>query len=379
MDCRWFNILHCRSCELLSNTYSETLSMKEKKLIGLFAKQNINLKTTVGLDIVDGTRNKAKLAVFGNAEKIKFGFYDGQAKFLDLEECPLHMEGLNAILPILKSKLLEYKILPYSVSEKKGELKYVIISKSQSHGDFLLRFVLRSKESLDRLKKMTAVLATELPNVKVTTANIQPEHKAILEGDEEIILGSEKNILHQFGEVFLTLGPRSFFQVTPIIAKKLYESVGEIIEERQVKSFLDLFCGVGAFSYFAARSCPEVLGVEISKEAIACADASRSLNKVSGKLDFKALDVEAFLKNLDQAFETILVNPPRRGLNSAIIKNILAQKPKMILYSSCNAETLARDYQEMSEDYEISHSQIFDMFPYTSHFETLMVLLRKDA
>lgn len=376
MDCRWFNIHHCRSCELLGNPYLETLQMKEKKLVELFPNEQLGLLPSIGLDNSAGSRNKAKLAVYGNNENIQFGFYDGQAKFLDLEECPLHMEGLNEILPVLKAKLLEFKIIPYSVSEKKGELKYVIISKSQSHGELLVRFVLRSKESLDRLKKMAAILCEELRLVKVVTANIQPEHKAVMEGEDEFILSASQHILHQFGPVSLTLGPRSFFQVTPEIANKLYETVGEIVAQEKIKSFLDLFCGVGAFSYFAARSCPDVYGVEISKEAIHCAEASKALNLISGTLDFKALDVEAHLKTITKKYEAILVNPPRRGLNSTIIKDILAQKPRVIIYSSCNAETLARDIGEMSREYAISKTQIFDMFPFTSHFETLMVLHR---
>lgn len=379
MDCRWFNTHHCHSCELLNHTYAETLLMKEKKIADLFMGHNLFLQPTVGLEKAEGSRNKAKLAVFGDSNQVQFGFYDNQAKFKDLEECPLHMEGLNELLPLLKEKLLEFKILPYSVAEKKGELKYLILSKSQSHGDLLVRFVLRSKESLDRLKKMAVILMEEHPRIKMITANLQPEHKAIFEGDEEIVLCGQENILHQFGNVFLTLGARSFFQVTPEIAGKLYQRVGEIVKESKIKSFLDLFCGVGAFSYFAAQACPEVLGVEISKEAIVCANHSKKLNQVSGEVSFLSLDVEAFLKTLDKNFDGILVNPPRRGLNLSIIHDILNQKPQVVIYSSCNCETLARDFESFSADYEISSTQVFDMFPYTEHFETLMIMKRRGA
>ncbi len=380
MDCHWFKTNHCHSCELLDRSYSETIQLKEKKLSELFLGQNLFLKETIGLDArVENSRNKAKLAMFGDSTDIQFGFYDSHLNFKKLEECPLHMEGLNELLPVLKTKLMEYKIIPYSLTEKKGELKYVILSKSQSHNDILIRFVLRSKESLDRLKKMAAVLVSEFPFIKVATANLQPEHKAVMEGDEEIVLTGEDKILHQFDDIFLTLGPRSFFQVTPEIAGKLYASAGRVIEEYKVKSFLDLFCGVGAFSYFAARVCPDVLGVELSKEAIVCAQSSQELNKVSGQIAFQALDVEAFLKNPGKNFEAILVNPPRRGLNKSIIKDIMSQKPKLVIYSSCNAETLSRDFSDLSHEYKIVSTQIFDMFPYTEHFETLMVMLRTDA
>ena len=381
MDCHWFNINHCRSCELLDRSYAETLTLKEEKLKSLFPGVTRFLKPTVGLkDKVSGSRNKAKLAAFAaDASDIQFGFYDGQLNFKGLESCPLHMQGLNELLPVLKKKLLEYNILPYSLIEKKGELKYLILSKGQGHNDLLVRFVLRSKESLDRLKKMSKVLQTEIPEIKVVTANFQPEHKAILEGEEEIVISDVKNIVHQFDGISLNLGPRSFFQVTPEIAGQLYGAVGKLVKENHIKSFLDLFCGVGAFSFFAAQNCPDVYGVEISKEAIACAESSIKDNQVAGKIKFEALDVEEFLKAKRDKYDAILVNPPRRGLNPSIIRNILENDPRVIIYSSCNVDTLARDFELLKVHYDISHAQIFDMFPYTEHFETLIYLNRKDV
>ncbi len=380
MDCHWFKTLHCRSCELLEHKYDAAIAMKEKKLQELFSGTALGLLPSVHLnDAVAGSRNKAKLAVHGDLSRIEFGFYDSQLNFKSLEECPLHMSGLNELLPVLKKKLQDFNVPPYSLKEKKGELKYLILSKSQSHNEYLVRFVLRSKESLDRLRKMAALLNEELPAIKVITANIQPEHKAILEGEEEIVLSKEGVIVHRFGDVTLTLGPKSFFQVTPEMAGKLYQKIGEAVEKFKVQSFLDLYCGVGAFSFFAAKNCPDVFGVELSKEAIKCAEASIGLNQATGEIKFQALDVEEFLKSNKKCYEAILVNPPRRGLNPSIVQSILGQNPKYLFYSSCNAETLQRDYQLLHDKYQIQQTQIFDMFPYTEHFETLMILIRKDA
>lgn len=379
MDCHWFNISHCHSCELLDKSYAATLLLKEEKLNRLFSGTDLKLKKTIGVSAAEGSRNKAKLAVFGSEDNIEFGFYDSAMAFHILEECPLHMPGLNTLLPFLKTKLSQYKIIPYSLTEKKGELKYVILSKSESTQDVLLRFVVRSKESLDRLRKLAQEIVLENNSIKVVTVNLQPEHKAVMEGPEEIVLTSEQLIQHTFGNVNLTLGPRSFFQVTPEIAGQLYQSAGDAVRDYNVKSFLDLYCGVGAFSYFAAQSCPDVLGVEISQEAINCADASKKLNTIAGTIEFKALDVDMFLKSQQRNYEAILVNPPRRGLNPEIITNIINQKPRLLIYSSCNAETLARDYAMLGAEYEILETRIFDMFPYTEHFETLMIFSRKDS
>ena len=280
-------------------------------------------------------------------------------------------------MPPLKIILKKYQIIPYDLKSKTGELKYLLLSKSGENDsvEFLLRFILRSKECLDRLKKAVSEIQAISPTIKVITANIQPIHKAILEGDEELILTSDSAIIHQFDEFKLALGARSFFQVTPQIAKSLYNAVADSVSVNTPKSLIDLYCGVGAFSFYASRHCSDITGVEISKEAISCAKNSATQN--GSQINFVAMDVEEYLSKSVQKFEAVLVNPPRRGLNSSIIKLIQDISPEYIYYSSCNAVTMARDFSELEENYQIQSLQIFDMFPYTSHYETLMCLIRK--
>ena len=225
------------------------------------------------------------------------------------------------------------------------------------------------------MKKAVSEIQAISPTIKVITANIQPIHKAILEGDEELILTSDSAIIHQFDEFKLALGARSFFQVTPQIAKSLYNAVADSVSVNTPKSLIDLYCGVGAFSFYASRHCSDITGVEISKEAISCAKNSATQN--GSQINFVAMDVEEYLSKSVQKFEAVLVNPPRRGLNSSIIKLIQDISPEYIYYSSCNAVTMARDFSELEENYQIQSLQIFDMFPYTSHYETLMCLIRK--
>lgn len=378
MKCSYFLQSHCRSCNLLDKSYAETITFKEDELKKIFKQRPFYLMPTVMLDKVEQSRSKAKFSVFNNIhDEIAFGFTNSDGGHRELESCGLHADGINSLLPELKKILKKYQIIPYDIKNKKGELKFVLISKSceSSTDEFLLRFVLRSKESLDRLKK-AALEILDLPlNIKVITANIQPVHQAIIEGDEEVVLSEEHVIIHQFDEFQLALGARSFFQVTPLIAKRLYGALAERISIDNPQSLIDLYCGVGAFAFYASRWCEDVTGVEISDVAIECAMASAKLNM--SNIKFYAMDVEKYLNHQVKKFEAVIVNPPRRGLNSAIIKNILDINPKYIYYSSCNAETLARDYLELESRYDILSMQIFDMFPFTSHFETLMCLSSK--
>lgn len=378
MKCNYFKSDKCKSCDLLDKSYSDSLIFKENELKQFFPNDLLSIKPTVSVSgDASGSRNKAKLAVFNHENKLNFGFYHSDGSYQELENCPLHAQGINQLLPGLRDILNKYAITPYDLKSKTGELKYLLISKSgeDNSTEFLLRFVLRSKKSLHALKQAVVAIQSLSPFIKVISANIQPVHQAVLEGDEEIVLTEAAFITHYFDEFKLTLGTRSFFQVTSEIARALYNSVAEAIKNDAPSSLIDLYCGVGAFSFYASRYCNDITGIEISKEAIDCAKYSAQLNHRN--IQFEAMDVEDYLRIANKQFDAILINPPRRGLNPAIVKMIKDIAPRFIYYSSCNAKTLTRDFEVMQDQYQIASLQIFDMFPFTKHYESLMCLGRK--
>lgn len=373
MKCHYFQSAHCRSCTLLDKSYEQTLAFKKEHLESLFPAFREKITSLYGVSDAAGSRNKAKLAVFDRGEELTFGLIDQHGQAVELENCPLHDSRLNNLLPALKTFLNEALVPAYNIQTKKGEIKYILLSSSED--DILCRFVLRSKESLDRIRKLVPEFQKANPSVKVITANIQPVHAAILEGDEEIVLTEQKVIWHKFDEFDLALGARSFFQVTPEMARKLYGALSEKIASDKPASLIDLYCGVGAFSFYSSRFCSKITGVEISLEAIEC--AKMSVERNGKKIEFHSLDVEKYLIETTDLYEAVLVNPPRRGLNSTIIKCLLKMNPAFIYYSSCNAVTMQRDFDELKSHYEIVDLKIFDMFPFTEHYETLMCLVRK--
>lgn len=377
MKCHHFIQKHCLSCDLLAEDYVSTIASKEQKLRALFPESQDKIKASVLNDLgVAGSRNKAKLAVASVNGHIEFGFYDQFIQFKKLEDCPLHASSINETLVAIKDQLNFYDIEPYDVKLKKGELKYLLITYSESTNALLIRFVLRSKESLPLFRSLTASLISLYSQVKVVTANIQSKHQAILEGDEEIVLTKNDHIAHHFGDYTLFQGPRSFFQTNTQMALKLYQQLQTELSQLSIQSFLDLYCGVGAFSFFAEKHASQVMGVEISDAAISYANMARENN--NSHIHFAAMDVEVYLKNLQEAhYDAVMVNPPRRGLNETIISSLINLAPEYLFYSSCNAETLHRDCLQLQSHYQIQSLQIFDMFPFTSHFETLAVLVRK--
>jgi 23S rRNA (uracil747-C5)-methyltransferase len=136
----------------------------------------------------------------------------------------------------------------------------------------------------------------------------------------------------------------------------------------------DLFCGVGGFGLHCATPEMALTGIEISQEAIACAERSAAQMGLKN-VSFAALDSTAFATGEGSVPELVLVNPPRRGIGAQLCDYLTKMAPPWILYSSCNAETMASDIGRLS-DYRIVRVQLFDMFPHTAHYEVLTLLQR---
>jgi 23S rRNA (uracil747-C5)-methyltransferase len=323
-------------------------------------------------------RNRAKMTVTGTVDAPILGL-PGEERLDDgreLLECPIHHPKLNALFAELPEFLRRFRIAPYQIDARRGELKGLIAFYSPKSREMYLRFVLRSQECVARLKKMVPELQALVPELVCISANLQPIPHAILEGPQEIFFTERTSILHQLGRIRLQLSPQAFVQTNVEMATHLYETAANWIAEIQPQRLMELYCGQGAFSFFAAASAQSILGVEIHPEAVRVANATAQEHGFT-HLRFECADatqVEAQLRQFDP--DVLLVNPPRRGLGAGV-KLIESQRPKSWIYSSCESETLAEDLLQLSSLYRIRRAQIFDLFPHTEHFETLVWLERR--
>jgi 23S rRNA (uracil747-C5)-methyltransferase len=197
---------------------------------------------------------------------------------------------------------------------------------------------------------------------------------AILEGEEEIFLTEAQRLEERFNGISLYIRPKSFFQTNPTVAEKLYRTAAEWAGETNPQRLWDLFCGVGGFALHCAAPGREITGIEIEPEAIACARDSAQTLGFEG-LRFESLDAATFSATAGAAPDVLIVNPPRRGLGEQLCRWLERISPERILYSSCNAASLAKDLEYLS-GYRPGRVQLFDMFPHTPHYEVLVELRR---
>lgn len=367
--CVHYDLGRCRSCTQIERAYDEQLLDKEQTLTKQLTPfepyrldPSVPSKTT-------GFRNKAKMVASPAREGLVLGL-----EGIELTDCLLYDEAIQSALSLIQAWLRDLGIRAYDLKSKKGELKFVLLTHSTLDGALMLRFVLRTHGIIPRIKKGLQSLYRVLPALECVSVNIQSEHKAIIEGDEEIILSSSDYIRERLNDVIMHVRPKSFFQTNPEVAAALYKRASSWVDALQAQTLWDLFCGVGGFALHCADGKRNVLGVELEPEAIASAKAAAEDMGLTN-IRFEALDIAGFSKTSEGVPECLIVNPPRRGLGKELCEWLEGLLPQHIIYSSCNSTTLAKDLAIL-KSYRLEQVQLFDMFPHTEHFETLVLLRR---
>ncbi|WP_410790887.1 23S rRNA (uracil(747)-C(5))-methyltransferase RlmC [Klebsiella aerogenes] len=374
MHCALYDAGRCRSCQWLELPLTQQLADKMANLRELLAGHPAARWLAPVSGPETAFRNKAKMVVSGSVERPLLGMLHRDGTPEDLTDCPLYPPSFEPVFAALKPFIARAGLTPYNVARKRGELKYLLLTESQQ-GGMMLRFVLRSAAKLEQLRAALPWLQQQLPQLKVITANIQPVHMAIMEGELEIFLSDQQALAENFNGVPLWIRPQSFFQTNPTVASQLYATARDWVRALPVNHMWDLFCGVGGFGLHCATPQMRLTGIEIATEAIACAKQSAAQLGLTN-LHFQALDSTQFATHEDDIPQLVLVNPPRRGIGAELCDYLSRMAPPYIIYSSCNARTMAADIDRL-QGYRLERVQLFDMFPHTAHYEVLTLLVRE--
>ena len=394
----------CRSCPHLSLPPLSQLAAKQSRVSSLLAEHVPADRWEPPVrSAPEHFRNKAKMAVAGTAARPTLGILDGTGHGVDLRTCPLHVPAIGAALPVLADLITDLDLRPYDVPSRRGELKHVLVTASPDD-DLMVRFVLRSRRYLERLRAAVPDLRRRLPQLAVAAVNIQSVHQAVIEGPEEIVLTEEDRLLMRLRlpspdgssrtgrctddvELPLYLPTRSFFQTNTAVAEELYATARSWAEESEPARVWDLFCGVGGFALALAAPGRRVLGVEVSAPAIDGArDAAALMGLDPDLVRFEAGDARVLDPAADpdgsipgeveaERPDLLVVNPPRRGIGEHLVTRIEASGVERVLYSSCNPRTLATDLAHLPS-MRVVRARLFDMFPHTDHAEVLVELAR---
>lgn len=376
VQCPHYDAARCRSCTLIEQPYVDQLAAKQRRCADLLAPFPDLVWLPAVTSRESGFRNKAKMVVAGTAAAPTLGILDAAGGGIDLSDCGLYPESLQACFPAISAFVTQADLVPYDIASRRGELKYVLVTQSPD-GELMLRFVLRSTEPVARIRKHLPKLLAALPQAVVVSVNLLPEHKAVLEGEREIVLTERSTLRMRVNSIDLHLRPQSFFQTNTEVAATLYRLGAAWVDDVAPASVWDLYCGVGGFALHCAGDGRDVTGIETSAEAVASAEQSRDEAGLD-RVRFRAGDATAFAVGAERAPDLVIVNPPRRGIGAELSRWLEGSGVRHVLYSSCNAESLARDLAAMPS-LRPRRARVLDMFPQTPHYEVLVELSRSQA
>ena len=369
----------CGGCALLHADYSEELRIKKERVNAALERiggLGLRVDEVVPSESRFGYRNKAVFAVSRAAGKAVTGFYRARSHdVLPIDSCLLQTDAANAAAAALRGWMDGTGVPEYDEKTGKGCVRR-LMTRTSSGGETAVCVVCarapRETASLvEALREGVPGLASVVLDINASRGN------AVLSGDERVLRGAERLTDTLLGLRF-SLSPTSFFQINRRQTERLYSKAIEYCGLDGRGLLLDLYCGTGTIGLCAARSCGRVIGAEVVASAVADARDNARTNGVENA-EFILADAAEAAKRLADAGtkpDVIVVDPPRAGLDPAVIAEIIRMSPERVVYVSCDPATLARDLRIFAPAYTAAEAASYDMFPATSHVESVVLMTR---
>ncbi len=388
----------CGGCKWQNLTYEKQLFLKNKTVINAIERIAKCRPETIGEPIPAPAttffRNKLEFS-FSNKrwlslEEVKedrkiergnaLGFHRPGSfdKIVDVEKCHLQPDPSNQVRNFVRDFAIKNNLEFFDIKEKTGLLRTLVV-RTGAAGQLMV-IVAFAQRNEEQIKQVLEAIVGEFPDITSLYYVINEKaNDSLLDLPMQLYHGSEF-LEEQLLDVKFRLGPKSFFQTNPAQAEKLFEIALDFAGIDNKSLVYDLYCGIGSISLPVARRAKKVVGIESVPEAIEDARINAELNGIDN-VSFFTGEVE---KLLDPTFfekegqpDVIIVDPPRAGLHPAVVDAILQTSVEKMVYVSCNPATQARDIGLLKEKYELINLRTVDMFPHTSHIETVALLKKR--
>ena len=375
----------CGGCQLQFLTYEKQLEFKKNKVIGNLERiggfSDISVEKVMGMENPWRYRNKAQFPVGKDKDgNLITGFYAGRThSIIPNTNCYLGVEVNEEILNAVLDYMKENHVEPYDEVNGKGLVRHILIRYGFKTKEIMVCVIINGRKipnAAGLVKKLK-----NIPGMTSITLNVNTKRNNVILGNEILPLWGKEFITDYIGEVKYQISPLSFYQVNPVQTEKLYGTALEYAGLTGKETVWDLYCGIGTISLFLAQKAKKVYGVEIVPAAIEDARKNAELNGIENAEFFvgKAEEVLPAKYKKDGVYaDVIVVDPPRKGCDGALIETMLSMKPERIVYVSCDSATLARDLKVLCEkEYQVEKVAVCDMFPGSVHVETVVQLVRK--
>lgn len=369
----------CGGCQVRTLAYPAQLEYKHQLVVKALHQQGLQAEVlpVLGMEHPFAWRNKAQFAVRPTGNGPAIGFYRKHSHDLvACDDCAVQDPFHETLLARLRQWIASEGVSAYDETQHSGELRHVMTRKGFATGEWMLVLVTRS-ETLPGEAALLALLA-DLPLTTVVH-NIHPEPGNRVLGATNRVLCGDGVITDRLHDLEFVISPLSFYQVNPRQTDVLYGKALEFAGLTGDETVFDLYCGIGTISLFLAQQAARVVGIELVAEAIADARRNAERNDIHN-VEFHIGQAEVVVPELYAAGEradVVVVDPPRKGCDAALLRTLVEMAPQRLVYVSCNPQTLARDLAWLCQHgFALDGVQPVDMFPHTLHVEVVARLHR---
>ena len=363
----------CGGCQLLNWSDETQAQWKHTQLVNLFKPLGITPQPFLSAPQPLGYRRKNTYVFKSVKRDIVAGFYASHSKrLLDIKHCLIQDQRADAIFATLKSLMKAQRILPFEPTTGEGTIKQVVIRTTTTG---VMVILVNAQDRFPGRKNLITALRQGHPEITSIIENFHPKDSPYVLSQHNSVLYGPDYLIETIGERRFKVGPSSLFQIYPDQAFRLFEEGLAQAGLKPSDRVADLYCGVGVFGILAASQVHSVIGIESNPTALAYANDNAKLNQLTN-IRFMKADATQAMSTLE-GIDVVLMDPPRDGATKAFIDELLKLRPRTVVYVSCNPITQVRDLQQLSREYSIAHVRGADLFPQTTHIESLAILQRK--
>ena len=365
-------------CQLEHISYEGQLTFKENQVREVLTRigklEEVVVHPILGMESPWHYRNKAQVPVGEKDGKLIAGFFKPRShEIVDTDESLIQLPEINEAVQIIKEICSNLGIAAYQEETHKGVLRHIMARYGKQTGELMVVLITRTAE-LPQKNQLVEEIVARLPKVKSIVHNVNSKRTNVILGEKTTVLWGSEVIYDYIGEVKFAISALSFYQVNPVQTKVLYDKALEYADLSGQETVIDAYCGIGTISLFLAQKAKKVFGVEVVPEAIEDARRNAELNGLTNA-EFAAGESEVLIPKWykeGNAADVLVVDPPRKGCDEALLQTIIEMKPKKVVYVSCNPATLARDLRILEDGgYKTVEVQPVDMFPMTTHVEAV--------
>jgi 23S rRNA (uracil-5-)-methyltransferase RumA len=375
----------CGGCQLQHLDYRQQLVEKRdivKQSLERHTKLNVeklDIRDTLGMENPWNYRNKSQFQVGQRDGKLLAGLYGiNSHKLVDIQHCAVQHSATNKATSTVKKILQDLKVSVYNEKTRKGVVR-TIVARIGVKTEELQIVLITSQRELPHKDDIVARIKQALPEVTSIVQNVNGQKTSLIFGDETRLLEGREFIQETLGELEFELSARTFFQLNPEQTVNLYNVVKEAAGLTGVEKVVDAYCGVGTIGLWLADGADEIRGMDVIADSIEDAEKNAERHGISHATYVVGKAEQVLPQWAKEGWkpDVLVVDPPRTGLDQQLLNTILKVKPKKIVYVSCNPSTLAKDISVLVSKYKVGYIQPVDMFPQTSHIESVTSLILK--